>query len=65
MTINDLTTDELIWLEEELAYGLEEFQQPKIAYTIHEKILSIIDSRCTHPGVNENSYICKKCGELF
>jgi hypothetical protein len=41
--MNEFTEEELIWLEEELKIGIDEYQQPEIGYKIHDKIRKMIE----------------------
>jgi hypothetical protein len=65
--MNDFTKEELIWLYEDIGYGLEEHQQPDIAYRIYEKLKSMIDNYCDHEyfisGGKNN--VCHKCGKIL
>lgn len=65
--MNDFTKEELIWLEEDIRYSLEEYRQPEIAYEIHKKLISMIENYCEHDwqigfgSIHSPVIYCKKC----
>lgn len=64
--MSDFTKEELEDIENGLRWLCEHnpFHKVEIG-KLMTKVKAMIDNYCEHPGVNENTYICKKCGELF
>ena len=65
--MNDFTKEELIWLEQEIRLAIDEYQQPEIAYQIHDKVQSMIDNYCAHENRKQcnisEQIMCLDCGE--
>jgi hypothetical protein len=64
--MNDFTKEEIIWLYEDIGCDLEEYQQPDIAYRIHEKLKKMVDNYCehkTHVIFSGDMLICDNCKE--
>lgn len=46
--MNELTKEELIWLEETMRFDIQNYKQPEIAVKVHRKIQSMLENYCEH-----------------
>ncbi len=65
--MNDFTKEELTYLYDSVDNNIEYYSEPDIAYSIRDKLKSMINSYCAHKNrkqcnISEQS-MCVNCGE--
>lgn len=63
--MNDFTKEELKYLYNTVDNNCEFFKEPDIAYSIRDKIKSMIDNYCEILIPKMDKYCCSKCNEVW
>ncbi len=66
--MNDFTKEELKWLIETVEHCIERYHEQNPAYSVRDKLQTLIDNCCTHWPLSKDedgNYYCNRCERVI